>query len=115
MGKYRDKLQIIADILSIASSGARKTQIMYQANLSYKLLCRYLGEVMDAGLVCCDDEDSYVLTSKGKAFLYKYEEYSQARKHLKAHLDDVKKERILLEDMCICVNTPDSDSPGSDE
>ena len=51
MSRYRDRLQIIADILVIASRRARKTQIMYQANLSYRLLCRYLGEVLEAGLV----------------------------------------------------------------
>ena len=50
MSRYRDRLQIIADILVIASRRARKTQIMYQANLSYRLVCRYLGEVLDAGM-----------------------------------------------------------------
>ena len=48
MGRYRNKLRIIADILLIACRRARKTQIMYQANLSYRLLCRYLGVVLDA-------------------------------------------------------------------
>jgi predicted transcriptional regulator len=38
---YRDKLDIIADILTVASRNAKRTQIMYQANLSYKVLCDY--------------------------------------------------------------------------
>ncbi|MFB0567423.1 MAG: winged helix-turn-helix domain-containing protein, partial [Candidatus Bathyarchaeia archaeon] len=72
MGRYRDRLQIVADILAITSRGAKKTQIMYQANLSYKLLCKYLDEVMTAGLVNCENGDSYVLAPKGKEFLSKY-------------------------------------------
>ncbi|MGQ9461394.1 MAG: winged helix-turn-helix domain-containing protein, partial [Candidatus Bathyarchaeaceae archaeon] len=37
MGKYRGRLDIVADILSVVNNndGARKTRIMYQANLSY--------------------------------------------------------------------------------
>jgi predicted transcriptional regulator len=77
LSKYRDRLQIIASILSIAGRRAKKTQIMYQANLNYKLLCRYLGEVQDAGLVSFENEDCYVLTAKGKEFLNRHEEYSK--------------------------------------
>ena len=93
-------MQIIADILSIASSGAKKTHIMYQANLSYKLLCRYLGEVVDAGLVGCDDGDLYVLTPKGKEFLSKYQEYYDQNRHLKEQLSNAQVQRALLEKMC---------------
>ena len=110
MAKYRDRLQIVADILSIASRGAKKTRIMYQANLSFKLLCRYLGEVMDAGLVCFDDGNSYVLTSKGKEFLSKYDEYSRRRERLKVHLNNVNNEKSILEQMCSNANTPDNHS-----
>jgi len=66
VSKYRDRLQIIADMLSIARNGAKKTQIMYQANLSYRLLGRYLREVLNAGLVKFENGNSYVLTAKGK-------------------------------------------------
>ena len=100
MGKYRDRLQIIADILSIASSGAKKTRIMYQANLSYKLLCKYLDEVIVAGLVSCEDGDCYVLTVKGKEFLSRYQEYSKHCESLEEHLNHVNGERNVLEKMC---------------
>jgi len=95
MSKYRDKLQIIADILSIVSERARKTQIMYQANLSYKLVCRYLKNVLDAGLVFLDDE-WYVLTSKGRNFLNKYERYSEFCKNLEEQLNRVNGEKHVL-------------------
>jgi len=98
-------LQIVADILAITSRGAKKTRIMYQANLSYKLLCRYLGEVMEAGLVGLDDGDLYVLTSKGKEFLSKYGEYSKRREHLEVRLNNVNNEKTMLEQMCSNANT----------
>jgi len=100
MSKYRDRLQIIASILSIAGRRAKKTQIMYQANLSYKLLCRYLGEVQDAGLVCFENEEIYVLTAKGKKFLERHEEYSKRCKSLEEHLNNVNGEKAALEEMC---------------
>jgi len=99
MGNYRDRLQIIADILLIASRRAKKTQIMYQANLSYKLLCRYLSEVLDAGLVSFENEDCYVLTAKGKEFLGRHEEYSKRCKSLEEHLNHVNDEKTVLEKM----------------
>ncbi len=100
MSKYRDRLQIIANILSIASEGAKKTRIMYQANLSYKLLCQYLDDVQEAGLVCFEKGELYVLTAKGREFLNKHDEYSKRRKSLEQHLSHVNGEKIALENMC---------------
>ncbi|UCC33947.1 MAG: winged helix-turn-helix domain-containing protein, partial [Candidatus Bathyarchaeota archaeon] len=100
MGKYRDKLQIIAEILSIASEGARKTRIMYKANLSYSLLCRYLADVMDSGLLGCSDGELYVVTPKGREFLNMYGEYSNHCRQLAEHLDNVNDEKGRLEQMC---------------
>ncbi len=55
MGNYRGRLDIIADILNVASRDAKKTQIMYQANLSYKVLQRYLADVARAQLISFED------------------------------------------------------------
>lgn len=41
---YRSRYEIIADMLNVVSGRAKKTKIMYQANLSYKLLQKYLAE-----------------------------------------------------------------------
>ncbi len=100
MGSYRDRLQIIADILLIARGRARKTRIMYQANLSYRLLCRYLDEVLDAGLVRFEDDDCYVLTGKGKEFLVKHEKYSKRCQSLEEQSNHVNNEKVALEEMC---------------
>jgi len=100
MSKYRDRLQIIANILSIANRRAKKTQIMYQANLSYKLLCRYLDEVVHAGLVSFENKECYVLTAKGKEFLDRHQSYSRRCKNLEQHMNNVHTEKTELERMC---------------
>ena len=100
MSKYRDRLQIIADILSIADARARKTRIMYQANLSYRLLCRYLDEVVHAGLVKPEEDDCYVLTAKGREFLSRHGEYAKRCQSLEEHLNSVNDEKTALAKMC---------------
>ena len=104
MSKYRNRLQIIASILSIAGGRTKKTKIMYQANLSYRLLCRYLREVLDAGLVSFENEESYVITPKGREFLIRHEEYSKRCKSLEEHLNRVNDEKIALQEMCCDAN-----------
>lgn len=102
MGSYRSRLDIIADILHvIGREGAKKTQIMYQANLSYKVLTKYLAEVMEACLVRLRrNERIYVITSKGIEFLEKYRRYSRSNKHLEKRLNDLHSHRKVLEDLC---------------
>jgi dTDP-glucose pyrophosphorylase/predicted transcriptional regulator len=97
MGSYRDRLQIIADILTVVSKEARKTQIMYQANLSYRLLCRYLDEVTKTGLIVLQDTDRYVLSEKGKEYLDKHEEYSKRRENLEKQRFSADDARLSLE------------------
>jgi len=101
MGKYRGRLQIIADVLSVVRGGARKTMIMYQANLSYKLLTRYLEEVLETGLVELGSDDCFELTQKGKAFLDKFDEYFERRRSVEERLNDVLDEKMILEDMLL--------------
>lgn len=100
MNRYRDRLQIVADILSIVSNRAKKTRIMYQANLSYRLLCRYLDDVVDADLVKPEDDDCYVLTAKGVEFLGRHEKYARRCRSLEEHTNEVNNEKIVLEKMC---------------
>lgn len=99
MGKYRGRLQIIADMLSVVNDGAKKTRIMYQANLSYTLLSRYLTEVLDAGLVSVDSDGQYRLTGRGQKFLDRFGEYSRRYGQLEKQLSHVNNEKTVLEDM----------------
>jgi predicted transcriptional regulator len=102
LGSYRSRLDIIADILHVVGKeGAKKTQIMYQANLSYKVLTKYLAEVVGACLVRLQrNERIYVLTSKGIEFLEKYRRYSRSNRHLEKRLNDLHSHRKVLEDLC---------------
>jgi predicted transcriptional regulator len=94
-------LDIVADILLVASQGAKKTQIMYKANLSYKLLTKYLNEIRRAYLVSFQREERcYVLTSKGQEFLERYKDYSRRNKHVEERLNDVSVKRKALEELC---------------
>ncbi len=102
MGSYRNRLNIIADILHVVSGEAnKKTQIMYKAILSYKLLTKYLTEVIDACLVRFErKEGCYVITSKGREFLETYKTYSRRNKHLEKTLNDLHDKRKVLEGLC---------------
>ena len=102
MGRHRNRLTILANILSVisANNGAKKTQIMYQAYLSYKLLVQYLQDVTKAELVACGEENNYRLTRKGEKFLANFEEYDKSRETVDAQLNHVEDQRLMLENMC---------------
>ena len=101
MVNYRDRLDIIADILSVASREAKKTQIMYQANLSYKVLQRYLSEIINASLVRFEDNrQCYMVTGKGHEYLDAYKEYARYNKTMEKRLNDISTKRKILENLC---------------
>ena len=105
---YRDRLDIIADILNVASREAKKTQIMYQANLSYKVLQRYLSEITTASLVRFeDDKQRYLLTGKGHEYLDAYKEYARYSKTMEKRLNDFSTKRKILENLCPTTQTDD--------
>lgn len=102
MGKHRSRLKILANILSVVSTnnGAKKTHIMYQAYLSYKLLVRYLNDITESGLVICGNENCYKLTPKGEKFLEKFFEYRKSLENVGTQLNHVENQRAILEKMC---------------
>ncbi len=101
MGSYRSRLAIIADILHVVSQNAKKTQIMYQANLSYKVLTKYLTEVSEASLIDFEHEKQcYMLTAKGRAFLATYNEYSKDHRHIEKRLSEINGKKKILEALC---------------
>jgi predicted transcriptional regulator len=101
MGSYRGRIDIIADILHVVSGNAKKTQIMYQANLSYKVLQRYLTEILEASLISFEgNEQHYVLTSKGHEFLEAYKDYSRTNKSIEKRLNEICTKKKLLEQLC---------------
>ena len=101
MNKYRNKFEIVADILRIVKDGAHKTEIMYKGNLSYSMLTRYLSKLLTAGLVSIASEsNSYKITDKGKLFLERFNRYIRRCRSLERQLEKIKREEDLLEKMC---------------
>jgi predicted transcriptional regulator len=101
LGNYRRRLDIIADILQVVSGNAKKTQIMYQANLSYRVLQKYLAEITESSLISFEGgRRCYVLTAKGQEFLDAYQEYSRTSIHMEKRLNDVRTKKQVLERLC---------------
>ena len=96
MVRHRNRLEIIADVLEVAKGGARKTQIMYGANLSHTLLTRYLKDVMDMGLVRREDGSIFKLTEKGSGFLQEFNGYRERRGEVEKQLSAIEYERVML-------------------
>jgi predicted transcriptional regulator len=69
----RNDLDICADILKVSKAGAKKTHIVYKANLNFRIVKKYLSRLIDNGLLN-DGSDSgiYVTTGKGSEFLEQY-------------------------------------------
>jgi predicted transcriptional regulator len=95
MGKNRDRVSIIAAILEAVNLGSTKTRIMFNANLSFKLLEKYLNISIFAGFIRVEGS-IYKLTSRGQEYLKQYklfeERYLRAQKLLEAL--DCERERL---------------------
>lgn len=78
MGRRRNEVQILTDILNISLNGVKVTRLMYQANLSYSTLRKYLSTTIKQGLVIAinnnDGSIAYRTTEKGKLLLGKLKE-----------------------------------------
>lgn len=98
--KNRGRLEIVRDMLSAASEKTRKTRIMYQASLSYRLLEKYLNSLLESGLVECVDDCFYLITWRGKEFLQSYDDYLERCRRLGEEIRGVRKDMLLLENMC---------------
>ena len=98
---YRSRYEIIADMLNVVSGRAKKTKIMYQANLSYKLLQKYLAEIKRSSLVMYERKGRcYMLTDKGKEFLQAYKEYSRHASFVEKHMSNFRLKEKALDKLC---------------
>jgi len=97
--KYRRRFDILADIVRVAGAGARKTKIMYFANLSFVLLNKYLEDALHVGFLQLND-GQYLMTKKGEAFLERYSEFSSRYSTVKADLEKLECEAAVLDKMC---------------
>ena len=51
VNRRRSNIEIIAEMLKVGENGAGKTKIMYNANLSYTQIQRYLGFLTSQGFI----------------------------------------------------------------
>lgn len=90
--KKRNRLEIAGDMLEAARNGARKTRIMYGANLSYELLVAYLLTLIKEGLLEDSDENGVYRTSKkGTTFLKEFAEFRKVRRLYEEKMTSLKK------------------------
>src|SRR5438309_10879516 len=64
----RDATRVIYDILTLGARGASKTQIIFRANLSHKLVQKYTVFLVKKGLLSIEADlegSRYFLTEKG--------------------------------------------------
>lgn len=72
--KRRNEIDIFAEILYLANEGGvTKTSMVYQANLNFVIIDRFLSELLDRALIEFKDK-LYETTDKGVTFLHHYEE-----------------------------------------
>jgi len=71
----RSRTDIIADILSVTLDGIRKTQLMYRANLSFKIREKYMEILVGQGLINVGSNSpvTYTTTERGREWLKNYE------------------------------------------
>ena len=75
---HRSRMDIIANILNEAIDGAKKTQIMYRCNLSFRQLQIYLSFLIKKNLLQASQIEGsssiefFKTTNKGRAFLRAY-------------------------------------------
>ena len=96
----RSSLDIVKDILSVASIKARKTRIMYQANLSYVQVQKYLHDLLETELLGHDGNSFYFVTKKGQQFLKLYDEHAELSRKLEEQMKRFNRDKMLLDQMC---------------
>jgi len=88
--KYRTRVDIVADVLEVVKERrtAKKTHIMYGAELSYKLLRKYLKMLVPKLLK--EDEETYTATEECRNYLQLYGVYEEEFKKLETHTNKEK-------------------------
>jgi predicted transcriptional regulator len=68
----RSRFEIMADILQRAVTGAKKTWLLYSANLSYSQHQKYISTLVELGLLS-KNNGLYTTTQKGMDFITSYQ------------------------------------------
>jgi predicted transcriptional regulator len=95
LAKNRDRLSIIAAILEAVNCGLSKTKIMFKANLSFKLLEKYLDICLRAGFVEANGT-KYTLTEHGATILNQYKQLHELYNNAQKMFNNLVSEREQL-------------------
>jgi predicted transcriptional regulator len=106
--KNRSSIDIVRDMLFSALEEVKKTRIMYQANLNFTQLERYLSLLLECGLVACNDNALYTTTKKGQEFLKTYTNYLEDCIQIRKAVEQAKKDGHLLEEAFQKINQENS-------
>ncbi|HUS78716.1 MAG TPA: winged helix-turn-helix domain-containing protein [Patescibacteria group bacterium] len=68
----RNNLDICADILRVSRSGAKKTHLVYKANLNFKIVKSYLDDLVSREFIENRGE-RFFITEKGSKFIERYD------------------------------------------
>lgn len=103
MVKNRGSIDILADVIKASTQGLSKTRIMFKANLSYKLLTKYLAIAVNNGFIS-SDKSIYRVTPNGKAFLVDYIRYCGKLSIMQGLQEELDTERLYLEQIYLKSN-----------
>ena len=83
MSRKRSSYEISADILKVALGGAKKSHIVYQANLNFSIINNYLLDLTRSGFLDHPMNGSklYMTTKKGIEFINYIEGMKQFAMH----------------------------------
>ena len=75
----RSDMEISAAILRVALGGAKKSHIIYKANLNFQLGKKYLTHLINSGLIVGPNNGSRVFstTKKGEEYLTYFQGFKQ--------------------------------------
>ena len=71
----RNDIDICADILKVARVGAKKTHLVYKANLNFEIVKKYLSRLSENRLISSEN-GHYITTEEGVKFLDSYQEFA---------------------------------------
>ena len=76
-------------MISQCENGAKKTWLMYKANLSYELTNNYINKLKEKEIIT-EKDDLYYLTDKGKKLLEILKDYVEKKNSLSELEKEIK-------------------------
>ena len=79
LSKKRSRAEILADILEVAKNGAKKSHIVYRANLNFKIVNDYLKALRNSGLIDFPDgrQQVFITTEKGTEYIKHFNAFKE--------------------------------------